>query len=257
MIVKCTRQIAVSILLLFALFMDVKAQTPSFDCPSDFNPSTWIEHTEEIKLEIRFPAHENAIWWQVLQLESLIPPHYVHIKGNDITVLIDWSTFDNQSKPLSDETVKELMLMRLAREYNKTYGFECVSHHEEIFTIKFVSQAQCSVTTSCLSLLKYNDEIPCLQHPELEQRIIRNNLTGEGYWRQFRTKPCGFKCCLLVLKMKCKRPYSEFTFLPKEYQSTSECPISTLEECPIPNQNPSPPPKILPCIGDCEKGELK
>ncbi len=61
--------------------------------------------------------------------------------------------------------------MRLARHYNDVYGAPCdFTNNGSEFTVKFVSQAQCSVTTSCLSELKYNDEVPCNLH-NLEDRI--------------------------------------------------------------------------------------
>ncbi|MBL8003529.1 MAG: hypothetical protein JNL36_00390 [Candidatus Kapabacteria bacterium] len=79
MIVKCTGQIAVFILLLFALFMDVKAQTPNFDCPSDFDVFNWTPETTVFTIK-----HDNNSTGS-----ASISTHWLQGAGNNLTVLID------------------------------------------------------------------------------------------------------------------------------------------------------------------------
>ncbi|GEM_PF-4544341 len=57
--VKCTSQIAVFVLLLFSMCLDLKAQTPNFDCPSDFNVNTWTNNTNQIDVNFKFVNHPS------------------------------------------------------------------------------------------------------------------------------------------------------------------------------------------------------
>lgn len=187
MIVKCTSQIAVFTLLFFAIFMDVEAQ--SFSCPDNYDGNEWSLVQGPIGVRLKSDLYTT----EAIDKIASIPYYFTQGSGNNFTVLLDWNTLTNNMKPISDKTAKDLIMMRIAI-FNFNGGFPCNgnTNPQDVYLVNFVSQAQCSVTTSCLSLLKYDDEIPCPNHSELQDRIIRNNLSGEGYWRQFRTKPCGF-----------------------------------------------------------------
>ncbi|MBL8003530.1 MAG: hypothetical protein JNL36_00395 [Candidatus Kapabacteria bacterium] len=151
-----------------------------------------------------------------------------------------------------------MMLLNLTKLYSIGLGNCPPEVTGDIYTVKFVSKTQCTKEMSCLSELAFDDAIHCDNHNLASKYIILN---GRAFWRELYKENCGFKCCLVEMRVKCAvSPVTGNivpTFLPRNYITTSNCPTSTTYRC-TDGIVPPPPPVHVPCEGDdCQKGKLE
>lgn len=231
-----------------SLVFCLKLEAQPFDCPDDFDEYNWTKETTAFTITT---GPDNAG-------SATITEQWISNIGGVTTILIDWSTFTNNLKPLTDEVVKEMMLLNITK-YLKMPASNCTVALPTIYSVNFVSKTQCTKTLSCLSELMYNDAIPCDNH---DLASVYTVLNGRAYWRELYTVNCGFKCCLVQIRFKCAiSPETGNVvpqFLPRQYITTSNCPPSSTIRCQDPDLEPQPADEPVPCEAEsCEKGVLE
>ena len=170
-------------------------------------------------------------------------------------VIVDWSTFQNDLKPISDESAKEYLLLQIAKKASGLPLGNCTVASPTEYEVLFPTVSKCSVLTSCLNKLAFNESVICDNHELIDNEIYEEN--GNTYWRSFKTKYCGEKCCTFVVKLKCIISPHNGQVIPSFTKNTLEnipCPPSGLIKCHDP-EFPLPPAETLPCQGPCELGE--
>lgn len=236
------------LLLFFCIFclmlscLTLKAQ---IQCPP---VSPWTEYVDMGKVKYTpFPFNQGS---------GVSADAKVILYSSPPIVIIDWSTFQNDLKPISDESAKEYLLLEIAKKASGLPLGNCTVASPTEYTVHIPTVSKCTVLTSCLNKLDFSERVICDRHDLVANEVYEEN--GNAYWRSFKTKYCGDKCCTIVVKVKCINSPHNGQVIPSFTKNTLEnipCPPSGLTRCHDPEFPPPPTPEILPCQGPCELGE--
>lgn len=166
------------------------SQTPSFDCPPDFDIQEWST-----------PANPNGAVlepWPYRFWGSV--KYYYQDDGSKRSIIVDWSTLSNPSD-FSDNTVKELLTFIMCRE-------EGFLNSDGVKEIAFNYKSDCKVDLSCKLKVDENQDVVCCDAGfEGDPGIYEIN--GIKYFEVTHPLNCGFKCCEKIYSYTCM--YNDIT----------------------------------------------
>ena len=153
--------------------------------------------------------------------------------NNVFSIVMDWSTFQNNSDFISDLALKKLLEEEAVRNLVPNYpaGYSC--------DIRVYFQSACKVKVKTVMRLDGEKQLECCtQGAELNQEIYQRLVEGEVHWcwDVYNWQTCGYKCCARVYH--CTRYYDNIwektlttVSLPTTVSITSCDPVSGCTDC--------------------------
>jgi hypothetical protein len=215
--------------IIFASKSTTQAQMP--DCPSNViwdNSGTATLEFEPFQFSGSVQFYERTI-------------------GSKVEIAAEWGTLWNNRRPISDETIKELLTIYLAQR-NHDISWRC-QYPGQITTVSIIDKTECNIRTKCRMKLDMELQSLCCDDPSINPEIYE--LNGQWFFDIYKNQSCGFKCCEKIITLVCEAATSYVDYykivqsIIKQDYPGSECSgTSSYLDC-ITNQ------PIL-CEGNCD-----
>lgn len=204
----------------------VKAQE-LFDCPPNTSEGEWGDPIHGIiePTPMNFLGHTY---------------YFERTVDEKVEIIVDWETFENLNRPVSDETMKEMMLLWLAKHI---FDPEWECPFNEPRSVSFIEQTECRTTTKCVIHLDKTQQVSCCDDPNTNPEIY--NRDQEYYYNIYQDHFCGYKCCEKVVTLECHNGIKVVTSMIKQDYPDSSCPEDNSYFDCLTNQP-------IPCVGNCE-----
>lgn len=212
--------------IIFAFKSNTQAQMP--DCPPGVDwgaPKSAILELEPFQFSGSVQYYERQI-------------------GSKIEITADWGTLWNNRKPISDETMKELLTIFLAQ---RNYDDPC-QYPGQLTTVSIIDKTECYIPTKCRVKLDMSMESRCCDDPSINAAIYEYE--GQSYLNYYKNQPCGFKCCEKIITLFCQQVGTHSSIkvvqnITNQDYPGSECSgISPYLDC-LTNEP-------IPCEGNCD-----